>query len=150
MRGTAILNVSHGQYYIGDSGGDLPTPPSISDDDTIVFPGTADTGGALVATGTFWGPVEVTVETSDLAPVADSADGSWEKTEQVELVALGDGIQVFEPEGMGEGLPLFPVTRGQRYHVRVAVRGYAVGKNLDADDIPSDPVEFHRVQMWSD
>lgn len=143
MRATAVLNVTHGRYNLEDDGPPLPGP---DDSDRIILPGLEPENGAVINTGTFYGPVEVTVEVLDAAPGAAGDD--WERVEDTTLEAAGDVIGVFPPEDEPPSLPELSVEPGSRYHVRVSVRGFRAGQAREQYDTGEAACELHLVQLW--
>ena len=113
VRATAVLSVTHGRYNVEDDG--FPSP-GVDDADRVILPGLEPENGAVIAAGTFYGPVEVAVEVLDAAP-EDDRGGGWERVEDITLTAAGDQIGVFSWES-GEDeppdLPELTVTPGSR------------------------------------
>lgn len=145
---TRIFQVTHCQYYIADDGGSVPMPQD-TDLIDLIFPGVGGSGGALVTTGTGWGPVEVTVQVLDAPPDPVGPSGEWEQSDEAALVALGEHVLVREPDGQDRGLRRLEVEPGQTYHVRVRCRGRQAGREYGAE-IPEAPAEAHLVQLWAD
>ena len=149
VRATAVLSVTHGRYNVEDDG--FPSP-GVDDADRVILPGLEPENGAVIAAGTFYGPVEVAVEVLDAAP-EDDGGGGWERVEDITLTAAGDQIGVFSWES-GEDeppdLPELTVTPGSRYHVRVSIRGFEAGQAREQYDTGEAPCEFHLVQLWPD
>lgn len=149
MRGTEIAEVEHGQYCFGHPGEVAPFLRSTAPEDRILHPSAAeDAGGIVIQTGTWDGSVSVTVETFDQPPATPPDPAEWERVEELTTVSKGDVLKgVVEAELM-EDVPTFAVAPGERYHVRLAVRGFDDGRAkfvLEPDD---EPVEYHLVQLW--
>lgn len=147
VRETKILHINYGTYCIGHN--ERGVPEAAVGHEGLVFPGVSGDGGALVRTGTFSGPVTITVETCDLPP-EPLEKSLWEMADEVLLVSAGHEVVVWELFGVGEGLPRLTTAPGQRYRVRVSAHGFSVG--TDAGDVPraDKPVESHLVQLWPD
>jgi hypothetical protein len=144
VRATAVLDVTYGRYNIEDDG---PPMPGDDDSDRVIQPGVTPEGGAVVNTGTFYGPVEVTVEVLDSEPEAASGSG-WDQVEDTTLTAVGDKIGVFPPDEEPPDLPELSIATGSRYHVRVSVRGLRAGRAREQYDTGEAACEFHFVQLW--
>ncbi|OLT12266.1 hypothetical protein BJF78_24710 [Pseudonocardia sp. CNS-139] len=145
MRATAVFEVTHGQYMVQDDG--VPLPAAI-EGDGIVFPGEEPALGAVILTGTFYGPVEVTVDVLDTPPPPAEPDG-WERVEETTLTAAGDLIGVYPlMDEAPEGLPELAVKPGDSYSVRVSIRGFQAGAEREQYPTGEPPVEEHLVQLW--
>jgi hypothetical protein len=140
-----MLNVTHGRYHVEDDG--IPMPGE-SSGDRVIEPGVTAENGAVINTGTFYGPVGVTVEVLDTAPDPAPDTAGWEQVEDVVLTAAGDRIGVFPPDDEPAELPELDVAPGSRYHVRVSVRGRDAGHERPQYDTGEAACEFHLVQLW--
>jgi hypothetical protein len=125
-------------------------PAETDDRDRIIEPGQAPGNGALIKTGTFYGPVEVTVEVLDAAPAPTQGE-DWERVEDATLTAAGDLIGLVPlADDPPESLPEMTITSGKRYKLRVSVRGrgYKAGQERPQYNTGEPAVEFHLVQLW--
>jgi hypothetical protein len=146
MRATEVLDITHGRYTIEDSG--VPVPAENNEPDRIIEPGQEPGNGALIRTGTFYGPVEVTVEVLD-APPTQTTGEDWERVEEVTLTAAGDLIGLVPlADDPPESLPEMTINPGERYSLRVYVRGYKAGQERPQYNTGEPPVESHLVQLW--
>lgn len=145
VRATAVLGVTYGVYNVEDGG--IPVPGPGDDSDRIIEPGLAPEHGALINTGTFWGPVDVTVEVLDTPPAAATA-GEWERVDDAVLTAVSDRIGVFPPDVDPPGLPELTISPASRYHLRVSVNGFQAGRAREQHDTGEAACEFHLVQLW--
>jgi hypothetical protein len=121
--------------------------PGPDDSDRIILPGREPENGAVISTGTPWGPFEVTVEVLDAEPEATISDG-WDRVEDATLTAAGDQVGVFPLDEEPPNLPELTVSPGSRYHVRVSIRGFAAGQAREQHDSGEGPCEFHLIQLW--
>lgn len=142
-QGTADLSVEHYQYHLLDNGADIPDIPGQGGDGLVELG--AHHGGAVIFTGTPWGPVKVTVEVRDTAPPLEL--GGWEYVVEVSQHTNNGEIVVTEPLGpIDNRLPVFETEPDSWYRIRAHARGRDVGS--EQHDVPDKPVEHHLIQLW--
>ncbi|GGQ67154.1 hypothetical protein [Couchioplanes azureus] len=101
--------------------------------------------GAIVLTGTIFGPVALRVEIHAAAPPIDVA--GWEKVVEVEQYTPSGTVSVNAPtDGAVEDLPALETTADSWYRIRVHARGIEEARNY-ATTVPR-PIEHHLVQLW--
>ncbi|MCO1659690.1 hypothetical protein [Pseudonocardia humida] len=150
MRGTEIAFVEHGQYCLGHPGAVLPFLEPGAPANRLLLPSASDQGGVVVQTGTIDGPVSVTVETFDQPPATAPDGAEWERVEDLVAVSKGDRLLAVVEADMLEDVPEFAVAPGDRYHVRLSVRGFDAGRAAHTLDTDDEPVEHHLVQLWQE
>lgn len=151
-RGSTEAYVERGEYFVQHA--DVFRP--IGDytewtDDKLLYPAPADQeeGGIFVRTGTFYGPVAITVETYDSADEAVTDDGEWEIVQEVRLLAKGPNLRVETDSGVKIDLPQLHLAPGEAAGVRIHARGVAKAAEMGELTGPNDrPVEFHLLQLW--
>lgn len=149
MRGTEITVVEHGQYCFGHPGEVLPFLRSSAPDDRLLHPSASEeAGGIVIQTGTIDGPVSVTVETLDEPPATSPDPAEWERVEELTAVSKGEILKAVVESELIEDVPTFAVAPGERYHVRLAVRGFDEGRAKQVLELDDEPVEHHMVQLW--
>jgi hypothetical protein len=149
MRGTAITVVEHGEYYLWHPGRASPFARFDASSDKLMYlSDSVDDGGILVRTGTYDGPVSVTIETFDQPPATPPDGAEWERIEDLTAVSKGDLVKAIKGDYEIEGVPELTVAPGDRYHVRLATRGVEAGRAEQVLELDDEPVEHHLVQLW--
>ncbi|WP_433575107.1 hypothetical protein [Nocardia brasiliensis] len=134
MAGVAPVQVDHHQFSVGAVDADtLDT----RDEGTLLCPGP---GFVTVLTGIAYGPVSVTVVTTDAAP-EDNDLAEWEAVEEAGLESAGE-LRVLRLDG--EVVPGFePIPPG-----RYRIRAYARGRDDNWDLEVAEPSETYRLVLW--
>jgi hypothetical protein len=140
QRGTAQVTARDGQYILADAAGDMPDP---ADTEGLLLAPGLTTGGAVVVTGTYWGPIEVTVEIHDQPPPAP--DETWEETAQITQQTISGQVYLAELYAEGPDLPTLETDPDSQYHIRIHANGRDRARDLDDID---EPVERHLIQLW--
>jgi hypothetical protein len=148
MRGTEIAFVEHGQYCLAHPQTALPYVRLDTPTDRLLHLSASGEGGVVIRTGTIDGPVRVTVETFEAPPDAPPDPAEWEHVEDLVAVSRGDLVQAIVEIYEIEDAPTLRVAPGHRYHVRLAARGFAAGREKHTLDTDDEPVEHHLVQLW--
>jgi hypothetical protein len=142
VRATQQLDITYGHYLVTEADGD---PPLVDAHEIERLITAAEEGGAVIATVTFFGPVEVTVEVLDGEPATDSE--TWDRVEGVTLVAQRGEVIVTDIEGEGD-YPSLILAPGQRYQLRVSARGLAAAAERPDDATATEALEQHLLQLW--
>jgi hypothetical protein len=150
MRGSAVPYITHGHYYLKHADASPPGMYGGSDDQLLyVAPGDDEGGGVFVTTGTFFGPVEITVETFDSADAAAALDGDWEITQEVTLTARGANLRVEVADGGTViDLPQLQLAPGDPAGVRIQARGVDAVADVQEIALEDGPIEHHHLQLW--
>ncbi|WP_052280941.1 hypothetical protein [Nocardia vulneris] len=134
MAGVAPVQVDHHQFSVGAVDADtLDT----RDEGTLLCPGP---GFVTVLTGIAYGPVSVTVVTTDAAP-EDNDLAEWEAVEETGLESAGE-LRVLRLDG--EVVPGFEPIPPGRYRIRT----YARGRDDNWDLEVAEPSETYRLVLW--
>ncbi|WP_157856017.1 hypothetical protein [Streptomyces aureocirculatus] len=103
------------------------------------------TAGALIATGTAFGPVRVQAVTGLEAPPAAGDQDGWEEIIEVTVQAPAGRLRAHSLEdSQFSELPVLSTQGGGPYRVRVHTRGRGNAPSQTEDD----PVEDYLLQVW--
>lgn len=150
-RGSTDAYVERGHYFLMHADG-VPPIGHYSDlhDGLMLYPDySGDEGsGVYIRTGTFFGSVEITVETFDSADEAVPDSGDCEIRQEIRIVAGGANLRVETDSGVEIDLPQLHLAPGEAAGVRLCVRGFEAG--VDIHEIGGDDVavEHHLLQLW--
>lgn len=150
-RGSTEAYVERGEYFVQHA--DVFRP--IGDyrewtDDKLLYPAPDDqeAGGIFVRTGTFYGPVAITVETYDSADEAVPDGGDWEIVQEVSLVAKGPNLRVETDSGVEIDLPQLHLAPGETAGARIHARGVEKAAEVQEIRLRDGAIEHHLLQLW--
>ncbi len=145
---TAVVSsriyIGEGFYWIGAGG---PEGPDTRVPDTTATGLVGVTQGlAMVATGTQFGNIAMTVQPGDNDPGLDVA--AWDEVVEFSLTASSDspGLGISAMDGGPDVLTALTAPGPGNYRVRVHARGRDAGAGLDV--VEGEPVEEHLLQVW--
>lgn len=150
-RGSTEAYVERGEYFIQHVDVFRPLGDSSEwTDDRLLYPAPADQdeGGIMVRTGTFYGPVAITVETYESAEEATPDDGEWEIIQEVRLVAKGPNLRVKTDGGVEIELPQLHLAPGEAAGVRIHARGVEQAAEVQEIRLRDGAIEHHLLQLW--
>lgn len=143
----SVVAVEQGQYWLTEENWD----------ETAQFESISGYGNGLLAfhghtlvvsTGTYWAPLELTVEISDDEPALRLEE--WDEVVEVSNITTTGSVAVKELFGdVRHDLPMLGVAPNTWYRARVHARGRdeADLKERYYEEIV-EPVEKHLVQLW--
>jgi hypothetical protein len=138
-RRSAEVTVNYGFYLLMDSAGDPPDPAT---SEGFLSLGQS-AGGALVRTGTFWGPVHITVEIHEEEPPPEAS--GWEECFDA-VQHTRSGTVALGGADNAEQLPVYESEPGSRYHIRIYASGH---RETRGETEPLQvAAERHLIQMW--
>jgi hypothetical protein len=150
-RGSSEIYVEKAEYFIQHADVFRPLGDSTEwENGRLLYPAPDDQeeGGILVRTGTFYGPVGVTVETYDSPAGAVRDGGEWEIVEETALVAKGPNLRVETNGGVEIELPQLHLDRGDAAGIRVHGRGVERAAEVAEIRLRDGAIEHHLIQLW--